>query len=148
MLLLNKKEREEYEAYLQRDQAQLKDLAFLLSRLYVKEIDKTLPLGVPDSVLFFRTEPIMRVSCQVEEHIEPSVVIDRERERLQPLEENNRFFKACHDEEVRKNAALEESQTKTDDPAQKAGKHDFSDKYYPRIVRSYYLDGTTRGTVG
>jgi hypothetical protein len=146
-LLLPKKDREDYEAYLQKDRSSLKDMAYFLSKLHVKEIDKTLNISVPDCVVFFRTEPIMKLTCPLPNLA--TVLIDKDRENLQPLE-IDRFFKACNDKEIENNKEIEESiskRGKVDESINKnLPKEEGNVKYYPRIVRPYYLDGPRKGT--
>lgn len=92
------------EGYLARNGTQDIDLFFLVSRINFRETNHTLRLNVQDTILFQRSEAILKVF--VSDARRRIVQIEREKDKMMLTDLQN-FFKARADFEVRANRADE-----------------------------------------
>jgi hypothetical protein len=61
-----------------------------VTRLFVKSIGKTFRVNIPDSLLFYKSEPFMQVYCVDPHHM--TLRMEKRREKIQ-LREMHTFFK-------------------------------------------------------
>lgn len=135
MLLYRSQDRDMQEAYMHSEPSHFKDFAFFLSKLHVKDLGETFKINVPDVVLFYKTEPVLKIFCT--DPFKNQVQLERERDKLQLLLIDS-FFKKRNEEDSKLNL-------KPFDDSKSRDKSEKGHAQAPRILKAYFSDVSRDG---